>query len=134
MKLIQLDNYFINLDKVVYVDLEEYQIHMTDGIIISIKNEDQLNLFISKYNQINTNQFESSIEILADTLSRNSDLLTRRQLEEQIIIAVRNNQLEEYLKEQAEGVRLQDMSITKLVEVHRIIKTKIQSDHLDLPF
>lgn len=134
MKLIQLDNYFINLDKVVYVDLEEYQIHMTDGIIISIKNEDQLNLFISKYNQINTNQFESSIEILADTLSRNSDLLTRRQLEEQIIIAVRNNQLEEYFKEVAEGVRLQDMSITKLVEVHRIIKTKIQSDHLDLPF
>jgi len=133
MKIVQLNRYFVNIDRINYIDLSTYTIYMDNGIELKI-SEEILNLFIKKYNEINTNEFENSIKILADTLSRNSDLLTKRQLREQVIIAVRMNDLEDYLKEITGGKRLQDLSITKLVEVHRMIKTKIQSDHLELPF
>lgn len=133
MKIVQLNRYFVNIDRINYIDLSTYTIYMDNGIELKI-SEEILNLFIKKYNEINTNEFENSIKILADTLSRNSDLLTKRQLREQVIIAVRMNNLEDYLKEITGGKRLQDLSITKLVEVHRMIKTKVQSDHLELPF
>ena len=133
MKIVQLNRYFVNIDRINYIDLSTYTIYMDNGIELKI-SEEILNLFIKKYNEINTNEFENSIKILADTLSRNSDLLTKRQLREQVIIAVRMNDLEDYLKEITGGKRLQDLSITKLVEVHRMIKTKVQSDHLELPF
>ncbi|HHY08627.1 MAG TPA: hypothetical protein GX530_08955 [Corynebacteriales bacterium] len=133
MKIVQLNRYFVNIDRINYIDLSTFTIYMDNGIELKI-SEEILNLFIKKYNEINTNEFENSIKILADTLSRNSDLLTKRQLREQIIIAVRMNDLEDYLKEIAGGERLQDMSITKLVKIHRMIKTKVQSDHLELPF
>lgn len=133
MKIVQLNRYFVNIDRINYIDLSTFTIYMDNGIELKI-SEEILNLFIKKYNEINTNEFENSIKILADTLSRNSDLLTKRQLREQVIIAVRMNNLEDYLKEITGGKRLQDLSITKLVEVHRMIKTKIQSDHLELPF
>ena len=133
MKIVQLNRYFVNIDRINYIDLSTFTIYMDNGIELKI-SEEILNLFIKKYNEINTNEFENSIKILADTLSRNSDLLTKRQLREQVIIAVRMNNLEDYLKEITGGKRLQDLSITKLVEVHRMIKTKVQSDHLELPF
>ena len=133
MKIVQLNIYFVNIDRINYIDLSTFTIYMDNGIELKI-SEEILNLFIKKYNEINTNEFENSIKILADTLSRNSDLLTKRQLIEQVIIAVRMNDLEDYLKEIAGGERLQDMSITKLVKIHRMIKTKVQSDHLELPF
>ena len=133
MKIVQLNRYFVNIDRINYIDLSTFTIYMDNGIELKI-SEEILNLFIKKYNEINTNEFENSIKILADTLSRNSDLLTKRQLIEQVIIAVRMNELEDYLKEIAGGERLQDMSITKLVKIHRMIKTKVQSDHLELPF
>ncbi len=133
MKIVQLNRYFVNIDRINYIDLSTFTIYMDNGIELKI-SEEILNLFIKKYNEINTNEFENSIKILADTLSRNSDLLTKRQLIEQVIIAVRMNDLEDYLKEIAGGERLQDMSITKLVKIHRMIKTKVQSDHLELPF
>ncbi len=133
MKIVQLNRYFVNIDRINYIDLSTFTIYMDNGIELKI-SEEILNLFIKKYNEINTNEFENSIKILADTLSRNSDLLTKRQLREQVIIAVRMNDLEDYLKEIAGGERLQDMSITKLVKIHRMIKTKVQSDHLELPF
>lgn len=134
MKLVQLSNKFINLDRINYIDLDTYTIYMDNGISLRIDNEEALDHFIRQYNQVNTNKFEEAVSIIADSLSRNSDLMTRRQLEQQTIIMVRMNDLEEYFKDVAEGERLQDMSITKLVKIHRKIKTKIQSDHLDLPF
>ena len=103
MKIVQLNNYFVNIDRINYIDLTTFTIYMDNGVELEI-SEEVLNIFIKKYNEINTNEFENSIKILADTLSRNSDLLTKRQLREQVIIAVRINELEDYLKEIADEI------------------------------
>ena len=76
MKIVQLNRYFVNIDRINYIDLSTFTIYMDNGIELKI-SEEILNLFIKKYNEINTNEFENSIKILADTLSRNSDLLTK---------------------------------------------------------
>ena len=45
MKIVQLNRYFVNIDRINYIDLSTYTIYMDNGIELKI-SEEILNLFI----------------------------------------------------------------------------------------
>lgn len=135
MKLIQLKNFVVNLDKVIYVDVNHNTIYMQDDHKI-VLDEELLNIFITNYNRINSNEFENAVRTLTEALAKNPYLMTRSQLQEQLVIMTRNYQLENLLKEASEGKKISELSITKLLEVHRIILDEAQQIEIrnEVPF
>lgn len=133
MKIVSIGKSLINLDKVIYVDVEMQIVFLEDKHEIRL-NENELEEFIFNYNLYDTDEVKFLLTRIGRIIASNPDYLTKEGIQEQITISVRWHKQEEYLKEITEGVKLKDLPLPKLLTVYKLIQEKVKEIEKDNPF
>lgn len=133
MKIVQIGQMLVNLDMIVYLNLEDYSLTMMGGDVIRLTRDDA-EKFVKDYNYINTDEKELLLERVARVVLSNPEYLTKDGIQEQVTVMVKYHELEDYFKELAEGVKLKDITLTKLVVIYKKLQEKIKEIQKDLPY
>jgi hypothetical protein len=133
MKIINIGNYLINLDKVILVDTENRVLHLEDEKRIEL-TEQQVEEFVVSYNLSDTDETGLLLKVLTRAVMSNPEYLTREGIQERVTISVRYHKLEDYLKEITEGAKIKELPLNKLITVYKLIQEKVKEIEKEYPF
>lgn len=133
MKIVQIGRNLINLDKVIYLSLDNNKLTLEGDVKIELSGQ-EIDDFIFNYNLYDTDETKTLLERVARVVLSNPEYLTKEGIQEQITIKVKYHQLEDYFKEISEGVKLRELPLNKLLNVYRLIMDKIKEIEKDLPY
>ncbi|NCU41510.1 MAG: hypothetical protein EOM19_02160 [Candidatus Moranbacteria bacterium] len=133
MKIVNIGNNLINLDKVVYLDIQRGTLFLESNKEIHM-SEAEIEQFVFDYNMYDTDETKTLLERLTRVVTSNPEYLTKEGIQEQITIKVRYHKLEDYFKEISEGQKLKEMSLAKLLMVFKLIQEKVKEIEDEKPF
>lgn len=125
MKLVQVGDKLINLDKVLYLDLETNQLHLQDEKVIDM-SQHNIDSFVFDYNLLDTDEIRKAITSITRSVRLDPNLLSKDGLIETITIMVRMYHLTDDLKSLNEGRKLKELSISELVNTYLEIREKAE--------
>ena len=125
MKIVHIGNHLINLDKVIHLDLQSKTLYLDSNNEIEL-SEEEAEEFVFNYNLYDTDETKLLLQRLTRVVTSNPEYLTKEGIQEQIMIKVRYHKLEEYFKEVAEGTKLKDLQLPKLLPVYKLIQEKVK--------
>lgn len=133
MKIVQIGRNLINLDKVIYLSLDNNKLTLEGDVKIELSGQ-EIDDFIFNYNLYDTDETKTLLERVARVVLSNPEYLTKEGIQEQITIKVKYHQLEDYFKEISEGVKLKELPLNKLLNIYRLIMDKVKEIEKDLPY
>jgi len=133
VKIVQIGRQLVNLDKIVMIDLNSNKLYLENEIEIELTGQ-ELEQFVKDYNYMNTDERELLLDRVARVVLSNPEYLTKEGIQEQVTTMVKYHELEEYFKELAEGVKLKDIPLTKLVVIYKKLQEKIQEIRKGMPY
>lgn len=134
MKLINIGETLINLDKITMIDLDTMTIYFDKEFYHQFKNQEELDKFVFQYNLYDTEKSDLILERIARVVLSNPEYLTKEGIREQINIWVKYYQWEDWFKEISEGIKLKDLPTNKLMNVFKQIRDRIKEEELDAPY
>lgn len=133
MKIIQIGQELVNLDMIIHLNLDNYTLTVVGGETIRLSRE-EAEKFVKDYNYLNTDEKELLLERVSRVVLSNPEYLTKEGIQEQVTVIVKYHELEDYFKELAEGTKLKDIPLTKLVVVYKKLQEKVREIRKDLPY
>lgn len=133
MKIVQIGTSLVNLDKIVRLNLDNYELILDNNESIILTGE-EVEKFVKDYNYINTDEKELLLERVARVVLSNPEYLTKEGIQEQVTVMVKYHELEEYFKELAEGTKLKDINLGRLVIIYKKLQEKIKEIQKDMPY
>lgn len=134
MKLIKIEDKLINIDKIIYIDIETNTIFFEKDHYIHMKDNDEFNKFVSFYNMYDTDELKRAIIKISRLILANPEYLNEKELKEQIVKIIKYHDLRDYLNEINGGLKLKEMNGIQLVNIYKKLQQKIIDLTEELPF